>query len=520
MRARRLRRLGLVGGGGAANPSTTTAVDCTMPETMDENNSPAVANAKNLQSHDSEESDDAQHKQKQLKFDNESTESVLNNNETIDTKAVRTGSHRSRLLDELERQRIENSLNQNVETTESSANVSMEMDELAAHQTSGDKGSADGDSGIENMETDEPPSTPLTKVAPVDVELDNVAKEREAEICLSRILDAFWSDYCEGQIIVTETANCYKDFIDGESNAVNFSDLTFHALAEIAAQYYDGKIVDFKASSTPKKDRMSEVERMDTGETSCTTPNLQPHNLPDQGACNYLIQAFKRSSLELDRYSGARSQKKFGKIIQDAIYALQEQIVRSTVLILTGKLNRRQSTLNQKRSVLLDLLYEETVPFDFFHRLVDEVCRDEQNMTKIFGLMLNNLFLDMQGRIVGKRIDTTPIHVLSQLLDLTVQTTSDTVIRPFGGLLAKMDNFFPTFCTDTPGREIVKVSYLGPFLSLSVLSEENPKLFEDEDEDWDVNMGTAERYQAVSSEYFSRQSKTVFHWILVSIAGT
>lgn len=521
MRNRRLRRLGLIGG-------VTPPTDIPMStDPMDANTTtPKPSTVKNIVDHDTEDTDDNQHKQKQLKFDNDvvctSSKSTLNNNEdvTIDAKISKnlTGSltQRSRLLDEIEKQRIENTLNQNIEmnkavneitsATTKIGNVRMETDDIG-----GDK-IGDGDSGIENMETDELPSTPSNNGSPavnkqiiVETELDETAKQKETEICVSRILDAFWTDHCEGQIIVSETAASYKDVQTAEPASVNAEDLAFQIIMEIVMQYFDGKRIDFKSTSeqnvtsTPMRQKSrrtaaykrTESNQMDTNDLNCVTPNLIPHNLPDHGATSYLIQSYIRSCNEHDRYNSTRNLKKFGTKILNVIFLLKEQIIRSTLLILNGTIMKRVSNVGTTghRSVLLDLLYDDSVPSDFLRHLIEEAYRDTNNISKIFGTILNNLFTDMQGRVVGKKIDMAPINVLNHLLDITVNANADSVIRPFCNLLAKLYNFYPSLCTETPGREIVKVSYLGPFLSLSVFSEENPKLFEDEDDDWEVNLG-------------------------------
>lgn len=114
----------------------------------------------------------------------------------------------SRLLREFEKQR-DNSLNQNVELE--LVTNSMDTDEIMER-------TADVDSGIENMETDDCTSTAVadqpeaTKPSntPVATKPD---RTNEAEICLSRILNAFWADHCEGHIIVQEAALAHKVYI-------------------------------------------------------------------------------------------------------------------------------------------------------------------------------------------------------------------------------------------------------------------------------------------------------------------
>lgn len=534
MRARRLRRLGLIGGD--ASSTATSSVDnpshASTTAELTDNLAKSSTNtaAKNI-CPEFEERDDSQHKQKLQKFDNEvDMEYALNNNvpftlRSPDAKTVSNHlTQRSRLLDEIEKQRIENKLNQNEsKSTElTRQDVDMESDDSAPNK------STEGDSGIENMETDELPAAVESSLAPKPVAIEPVlltpeAKTREAEICLSRILDAFWLDHCEGSIIVSETAAFYKDVVIDEEIPIQFDDLAFQIISEIVAQYFDGKRIDFKASGSDStsKSQLSGAaaaggpERMDTSEaSSClTTPNLKPHNLPDHGALTYLIQSYLRCCQEQERYSTAKNRQKFDSTVLDVVAQVKKLLISSAKLLLNGTLVKqlRSSTHAQThRSVLLKMLYDDTVPLDFLFLLVEESHNEPKIFAKIFGTLIQNLYVDMQSRVVSKNIDTSPINILKQLLEITVNGN----IRPICNLVCGLQNFCPTLCTATQGREIVKASYLGPFLSLSVFSEENPKLAEDVDENWEETFGNSLRMVCTFiNEYPKNTSKNRFYFV-------
>lgn len=76
MRARRLRRLGVSGSAGSAASSSQT-----IPNELQDSQKNDIKSA--LRTENSDEKDEVQHKQKQLKFDDEIIkDSVLNNNDT------------------------------------------------------------------------------------------------------------------------------------------------------------------------------------------------------------------------------------------------------------------------------------------------------------------------------------------------------------------------------------------------------------------------------------------------------
>lgn len=504
MRARRLRRLGLIGGD-TSTTATSSTNDTPISHSSDLAESIAKTShtaAKNIMCPETEENDENQHKQKQQKFDNVMKMEIgLNNNESslsFDSKILPGRlPQRSRLLDEIEKQRIENKLNQNIpEPMTEVARQDVDMEAETPNK------STEGDSGIENMETDELPQaveSSLIAKNPVDMTLSPKAKEQEAEICMSRILDAFWLEHCEGQIIVSGVATFYKDVICDEENPIQFDDLAFQVIAEIIDQYFDGKRIDFKATGAESSTKSSssstatnEPERMDTGEVNCMTPNLKPHNLADHGALIYLIHSFDRCSKEQSHYNSARNRQKFDTAVLDVIALIKKQLISSAALLLNGTMAKqlRSSTHAQThRSILLKLMYDDAVLPEFLELLVEHSYKDTKVFNKIFGTFVQNLYVDMQSRVVSKNIDTSPISILKQLLEITINGN----IRPICNLVTGLPNFCPTLCTGTQGREIVKLSYLGPFLSLSVFSEENPKLAEDVDDNWEENFGNTLR---------------------------
>lgn len=502
MRARRLRRLGLIGGDTSTTATSSTDTSITnAPELTD--NLAKTAAAKNILCPEAEENEENLHKQKQQKFDNEMRMMLnLNNNEaTMNSEAKTVSNHltqRSRLLDEIEKQRIENKLNQN--TPKEIAEISKQDVEMEADDNTSNK-IAQITTTVENMETDELPQaieSLLTTKNHVDQTLSQEAKEREAEICLSRILDTLWVDHCEGQIIVSETVEFYKEVIIDEGSPIHFDDLSFQLISEVVTQYFDGKRIDFKASGSESMTNSSvssttnEPERMDTGELNCMTPNLKPHNLPDHGALTYLIQSYLRCCNEQERYNSAKNRQKFDMIVLDVIFQVKKQLISSAKLLLNGTMVKqlRSSTHAQThRSILLKMMYDDAVPQDFLCLLIEESHNDPEIFSKIFGTLVQNLYIDMQSRVVGKNIDTSPINILKQLLEITI----DEKTRPICNLVTGLQNFCPNLCTATQGREIVKLSYLGPFLSLSVFSEENPKLAEDVDDNWEETFGTSLR---------------------------
>ena len=62
-----------------------------------------------------------------------------------------------------------------------------------------------------------------------------------------------------------------------------------------------------------------------------------------------------------------------------------------------------------------------------------------------------------------------PLLALSKLCDIRLGTTS---VRPICNLVTLTDLWIPSPLSKAEGKEIEKLSLLGPFLSLSVFSED------------------------------------------------
>ncbi|KAG5868689.1 hypothetical protein JTB14_031635 [Gonioctena quinquepunctata] len=65
-----------------------------------------------------------------------------------------------------------------------------------------------------------------------------------------------------------------------------------------------------------------------------------------------------------------------------------------------------------------------------------------------------------------------PIQTLFELTDIRCGS------RPICTLITKQIQFLPKLCTPAPGREIMRCSFLGPFLGVSVFAEDEPKVAE------------------------------------------
>lgn len=142
--------------------------------------------------------------------------------------------------------------------------------------------------------------------------------------------------------------------------------------------------------------------------------------------------------------------------------------MRTAILVLTDRLSENLQ-LSSDQSTLLELYNIERIPDEFLNDLIQCAYDQPNDFQQIFGQMLRGLFLGMQRSIFTLTMVTHQIDLLTKL----VGYRAEVMLRPFCDLVVHQQNFLPPLCTSIPGREIIKCSFLGPFLSVSFFAEEN-----------------------------------------------
>lgn len=363
----------------------------------------------------------------------------------------------------------ENVLNQNVD------NVSTEI-ESDSNRMEIDENCGEAVTTVEKMETEDThQSTEKRSEKQFQPEEPRVD---ERILCLSRILDAFWDDNCVGKIIVSETA--FNRSEDDANATINYEDLASQILVEIAIEYFDGKLVDVKES--PENDRW---KANSSSAADCPLPMLQPFNPANEAVFKYFLGAFNRCEQQYLKYDDAHAAKKFDSValhdIVSMIAGVKKQIIRYTIMLLANKLQPavKGSTKHSGKCPLVQLLLQQDMSPNFLRCIVDESSKNPTDFNAIFDEVVNSLNIYMQSNAAtDAKLNATPIFALNELLNVTL--IAEPNVRPICNLIAKKKNFYPTLTTEFTGREVTRTSFLGPFLSMSVFSEDNPRLLDDE----------------------------------------
>ncbi|XP_023161123.2 ubiquitin conjugation factor E4 B [Drosophila hydei] len=347
------------------------------------------------------------------------------------------------------------------------------------------------------------------------------ADERNEQM-LSRLLNATWNEFGSGSIICAQTASFlelypelrfefepiitsvlletafkfYNDEVDeslkvegdtplatGVSDA-NGDDKEFSSAKKIKSD--DTEVQEILAnavasSSAAEEDQgasasatpsQTDITSSDAGVTCVVPPPLNIVTTSKHNAMLHLLRCYQNYQTESNRCRANEIGQAGDDSTQQTLTLAFTNIIRVAVLVLTDRI---QQNLNYQldQSTLLELMYMDRVSESFLIDLVAETYQQREIFDTIFGQLLRGLFSGMQRNICSSKINTQQIEWLSKLVVIKVGN-----VRPIADLISRQPNYIPPICTKIPGREIVKCSFLGPFLSVSLFAEENVKFAE------------------------------------------
>ncbi|XP_017025886.1 ubiquitin conjugation factor E4 B [Drosophila kikkawai] len=348
---------------------------------------------------------------------------------------------------------------------------------------------------------------PSSKISPVnpEVTMESVGSppksvDEQNEQLLSRLLNATWNEFGSGSIICAQSAS----FLEQQpSRRFDFECIVSNVLMEAALKIYndelnegegDSVLTDDKEFSSAKKIKSddTEVQEILANAVAQTVPSeeaaaggasgpMEATSSSEPGiACVapsvlsivtttkhnvllYLIRCYQNYQAEC-----ARKMPSNQSVLQLAF----EHVMRMTVLVLTDRIHQNLNW-HMDQSALLELMYMEKVSESFLIDLIVHTHPDGDTFDAIFGQVLRGLFAGMQRNICTSKINVQQIEWLAKLVVIKVGS-----VRPIADLVSRQPNFLPPICTKISGREIVKCSFLGPFLSVSLFAEENVKFAE------------------------------------------
>uniref|UniRef100_A0A8D8PJ94 Ubiquitin conjugation factor E4 B n=1 Tax=Culex pipiens TaxID=7175 RepID=A0A8D8PJ94_CULPI len=278
-------------------------------------------------------------------------------------------------------------------------------------------------------------------------------------------------------------------------------------ITEVVKEFYEGRLIDSSGgggggsgglsdswSSIPSKKvkPIEEIEEVlegggggstameidDTTPLCSSKPSMKAFSSNRVAALDYLINCYCRANDEVYSYTKIKKSKKMYlvEILPDVAAVIRQQALKYAILLTKNRFQNfaqidDPAKLVLEKSPLLTLMYENKVPSDFLASLMAEARKQESDFDEIFTIVLDDLYVDMQNAICNENIIGDPLNRLKELVEIKVENTN-----PICKLIVKHVVFLPRLTLDKyAAREISKVSFLAPFLSLSVLLDENPK---------------------------------------------
>ncbi|XP_017108741.2 ubiquitin conjugation factor E4 B [Drosophila bipectinata] len=324
--------------------------------------------------------------------------------------------------------------------------------------------------------------------------------DEQNEQMLSRLLNATWNEFGSGSIICAQSASFLEQQPD---RRFDFECIVSNVLMEAALKIYNDELNEGEAGdgmefSSAKKIKSDDTEVQEIlanavasggapiseegaaavvsrsdghtdgttndGGTACSAPSvLSIVTTTKHHVLLYLQRCYKNYQAECSRKTANT---------QSALQLAFESVMRMAVLVLTDRIYQNLNS-HMDQSALLELMYTDKISESFLIDLVAHTYQDRDVFDAIFGQVLRGLFAGMQRNICTSKINVHQIDWLAKLVVIKVGN-----IRPIADLVSRQPNFLPPICTKISGREIVKCSFLGPFLSVSLFAEENVKFAE------------------------------------------
>nr|CAH7740032.1 unnamed protein product [Callosobruchus chinensis] len=407
------------------------------------------------------------------------------------------------------------------------SSIHMEVDETACGSVDKLMGNTDIDSGFENMEVDdlETGMAPLPSPSPQGkkVSMEASPSSNEAEhpshspapqatetsssaalrrrttsttemtedqlrVVAARVLRIDLERHAENRVFAVETANKLE-----ERPEMTLKEIITEGMLEVLGMFARGKAPftnEVPAFEDPLKDNanantysfgMANASTFSFGVPSSPLGSINP-SLPQKGETNepgpnemafaalfYLMAVYNAVGTEERNHP----RKSSVPPLKDLLAEIRAQVIEYTTLVVRGFIIPLDDSPKAKRQpLLLPAILRQAMPRGFLTELVARTQHDPDAFSEVFSPVLQGLYTMMLTASVIEDEHRAPLQALFELTDIRVGA------RPLCKLITEQKQFMPKLVLPAPGREIARVSFLGPFLSVSVFAEDEPKMAE------------------------------------------
>lgn len=353
---------------------------------------------------------------------------------------------------------------------------SMDTDSVSFDKSSSQ---VDVDSGIENMEVDELERKETGK-RQRDCSVSCDLTEEQVHLALSRIFKISWKEkITETVFLPGVSASFQQSLFDGTGYHKDLIQQIIMEVLELLQNEEENPFCSLQSSEP-----CSPIRDINSSKNGSFSPMLSPvsghgsvtadasgfyqvENCSETKMLSYLMECYGRVSSE-ERTSPKRAST---PPLSEVLLEVRSQCVSHAHLILEGVLSSQRHS--SKPSLLLPYLLTQSFPRGFLPELVCVANSDQETLKSVFVPLLHDLVHIMRQCTLESDSFKQPLQALAELCDIRCGTP-----RPICSLLIQDNLWLPESISRAVGREITKLSFLGPFVSLSVFAEDNPKIVE------------------------------------------
>ena len=202
-------------------------------------------------------------------------------------------------------------------------------------------------------------------------------------------------------------------------------------------------------------------------EGECTYAKCAPPKCAETVVLNYLLECYVRATTEQHQISRANT------TVHLLLDEARKQSLSYTASVLQGVFSDAQLSPTSSSllpAYMLNRFFPSGFVADFIHFLM---AIDLQAFWQIFEAALHELSRLIYNCSLESDDYIEPLALLSELCELKMDSS-----RPVCHLITQLVNWLPPAVTPSPAAELQKVTFIGPFLSLSAFADDDPKVVE------------------------------------------
>ena len=220
------------------------------------------------------------------------------------------------------------------------------------------------------------------------------------------------------------------------------------------------------ANTSPSLSR-TDIVGYSVAQGQCTYTKFVPPKSAESLLLNYLLECYVRITNEQRRAAAANI------TVNDLLREARSQSLSYTASVLQGVFSDSHSSPTTT-SLLLAYMLNQFFPTGFIADFISYLTStDIEAFRLIFATALHDLSRLVYGCSLESNDHLAPLSLLSELCELKTDSS-----RPICNLITQLVNWLPPAVTPSPAAELQKVTFIGPFLSLSAFADDDPKVVE------------------------------------------